>query len=392
MDNANGLGRVKAMTDDNRFDRAKELRAQGRHVFGYVCCFVPLEMLTALDIVPIRLLGDPNEPQTEADKHLENIMCSFIRSVFDIDIKGRFSFLDGLVVPHSCDSVCMTWGLWPYYNDSRAFKYFLNVPHVVNEVGEELMAGSLIDFKKKLEEFTGKELCDSNLRKAIVLHNRQRALLRTLYEYRKEDCPRVSGTEVKQVLIAVMSLPVTEGNTLLEEVLSDIKARPVAKAKYPRIMVYGPAMDNDFIDLVEECGAEVVIDDACLGTRFFMADVKEKTEPYLALNHRYLAESKCPRTYRRPGEGTLSPGQTYDYDEDIELRLGHISDYAKKWNAAGAILYVIRFCDSHGFDIPDVSDSLKKNGFPVLVLEGDYTLMKAQLKTRIQAFLEILDQ
>ena len=29
---------------------------------------------------------------------------------------------------------------------------------------------------------------------------------------------------------------------------------------------------------------------------------------------------------------------------------------------------------------------------PVLVLEGDYTLVKEQLKTRIQAFLEMLDQ
>jgi len=390
MTKVTGLARVQAMISGDRYIRAKDLKAQGKLVLGYVCCFVPLEMLTALDVVPIRMLGDSNEPQTEADKHVENIMCSFIRSVFDIDLKGRFSFLDGLVVPHSCDSVCMTWGLWPYYN-KRPFQYFLNVPHLVNEAGEELMAEALRQFKVRLEQYTGKTLTDDALRKEITLHNKQRALLRQLYEYRKENGPRITGSEVKNSLIAVMSLPVEEGNELLHEILAELDARPARRAKGPRILVYGPAMDNDFIELVEECGAEVVVDDACLGTRFFMSDVNEKEEPYRALNWRYLAKSKCPRTYKRPAEDKLEFKKTYDYDEDIELRLGHILDYAKGWQADGAIMYVIRFCDSHGFDIPDVRDYLRKNDVPVLVLEGDYTLAKEQLKTRIQAFLEMLE-
>lgn len=392
MSNTTGLARVSEMLKGDRFARAKELREQGKHIFGYICCFAPLEMMTALDIVPVRLLGNPNEAQTEADKHVETIMCSFIRSVFDLDLKNQFSFLDGLVVPHSCDSVCMTWGIWPYFNNSRDFKYFLNVPHTANDLGEELMSSALADWKSKLEAFTGKELTDEALHDAIVRHNRQRALLRSIYAYRKEQAPRITGTEVKEVLMAVMSLPVDEGNALLEEVLADIEARPVRTPNGPRILVYGPAMDNDFIDLVEECGAEVVVDDACLGTRFFMDDVDETIDPYLALNRRYLGKSKCPRTYRRPDENKLAPGQTYDYDEDIELRLGHLAKYAKEWNADGTIFYVIRFCDSHGFDIPDARDFLKKNGVPVLVLEGDYALVKEQLKTRIQAFLEMLDQ
>lgn len=176
MDATKGLAKVKAMVAGDRFARAKELREQGKHVFGYVCCFAPLEMLTALDIVPVRLLGDPNEPQTESDKRLEQTMCTFIRSVFDIDMKGRFSFCDGLVVPHSCDSVCMTYSVWPYFNNNYGFNYFLNVPHVVNKAGVEMMATSLQLFRKKLEEYTGKELTDEALKDAIKRHNVQRGL------------------------------------------------------------------------------------------------------------------------------------------------------------------------------------------------------------------------
>ena len=76
----------------------------------------------------------------------------------------------------------------------------------------------------------------------------------------------------------------------------------------------------------------------------------------------------------------------------MKLRLGHMEKYSREWKADGAIFYVIRFCDSHGFDIPDARDALKRHNIPVLVLEGDYALTKEQLKTRIQAFLEMLDQ
>ena len=375
----------------DRLGRAKELKKQGRTVMGYVCCFVPLEMFTALDIVPVRMLGNCSENQSEADKHVENIMCSFIRSVFDVDLKGQYDFLDGLVVPHSCDSVCMTWGLWPFYRQ-RAFQYFLDVPHVVNETGEYLMVDALRRFKEKLEAYTGRPLTEEALRRAIQLHNRQRKLMERIYELRRRADLDVSGAEIKELLILTMSLPVEEGNALLEQAYEELSQRTGGAQEKPRIMVYGPAMDNDFIDLVESCGARVVVDDACLGTRFFASWVEESDEPYHALAKCYFMDSRCPRTYRRPDESTLPAGATYDYQEDIDLRLGHIGRYAKDWSADGVIMYVLRFCDSHGFDIPDVRDSLKRKRIPVLVLEGDYTLAKEQLKTRIQAFLETIDQ
>ncbi|PIU57660.1 MAG: hypothetical protein COS88_00500, partial [Chloroflexi bacterium CG07_land_8_20_14_0_80_51_10] len=84
--------------------RAKELHDQGKKAMGYLCCYVPLEFMTALDIVPYRIMGNVNEPITEADVHMETIVCPFIRSAFDIALKGDLSFCDGLVIPHTCDS------------------------------------------------------------------------------------------------------------------------------------------------------------------------------------------------------------------------------------------------------------------------------------------------
>ena len=69
-----GLTRVREIYQD-RTCRAKELKAAGKQVIGYLCIYPILEMLTALDIVPYRILGDMKEPITKADTCLPSMAC-----------------------------------------------------------------------------------------------------------------------------------------------------------------------------------------------------------------------------------------------------------------------------------------------------------------------------
>ena len=55
-----GLARARDIYN-NRTQRAEELKSEGCKVFGYFCCYAPVELMTALDIVPLRVLGDVNE-------------------------------------------------------------------------------------------------------------------------------------------------------------------------------------------------------------------------------------------------------------------------------------------------------------------------------------------
>ena len=88
-----GLTKVREIYQD-RAHRAKELKAESKQVMGYFCLYPVLEMLTALDIVPYRILGNMNEPITEADACLPTIVCPFIRSALDLGLKGKYDFLD----------------------------------------------------------------------------------------------------------------------------------------------------------------------------------------------------------------------------------------------------------------------------------------------------------
>ena len=47
--------------------RARELKNEGKKVIGYVCSFVPLEIISASGAIPFRVRGNVHEPITKGD-------------------------------------------------------------------------------------------------------------------------------------------------------------------------------------------------------------------------------------------------------------------------------------------------------------------------------------
>ena len=57
----------------------------------------------------------------------------------------------------------------------------------------------------------------------------------------------------------------------------------------------------------------------------------------------------------------------------------------------GVILEAMRYCDIHGYEVPGLKDYLDSVGLPNIYLEHDYSKAALeQLRTRVQAFLEII--
>ena len=137
--------------------RARELKKEGKNLIGYVCSFVPLEMIHASGSIPFRVRGNPNEPITKGDTLLETIVCPFYRSCFDISLKGNYDFLTGIIIPHACDSMVRSYSVWSY---SLPYKYFhfINVPTVCEESSFEFFNAELNTFRKSLENYFKKNI------------------------------------------------------------------------------------------------------------------------------------------------------------------------------------------------------------------------------------------
>ena len=382
-------GLTKAMEIyQDRSRRAKELKAGGKRIIGYNCIYAPLEMIAALDLEPYGLFGDMKEPASKADRGLPAAFCHIMRSLLDLGLKGRYDFLDGVVMPHACDAIEKTAHVWQGMVPGHYF-HFMDVPCALHEESLEYFKGQMVNLKKTLESLAGKELSAEKLRRVIEAYNEQRALVRELYDLRKPDPPLISGTENLQVIKALMSIPVEEGNKLLREVISEVKERKNGpQKKAARLLVWSHILDDvALMETIEDAGASVVIDDCCVGRRAYQADVAITKDPLDGLADYYLTKITCARTFREAVFGETKK----DRIADLESRFGFMKDYVAEWNVNGAILLLVRYCDPFGFEVTEVTDYFNNLSIPNTYLEHDYSeAALAPLRTRVQAFLEVI--
>ena len=362
--------------------RARQLKQQGKRIIGYLCAYVPLEIIHAAGFVPFRIKGSVVEPISKADTQMETIVCPLVRSCFDMSLKNRYEFLEGLVIPHACDSICKTYDIWKH-TLGLPYSHFVNLPHSTDDSSLVFFKAELDTFRKSLEKIGGK-ISDDSLAQAVKLYNNNRARVRQLMECRGASPPLISGAELIKTLVVSVSLPVTESIALLDSVISEVRQRASLPAtKSARIMVVGAEIDDAALfELIEDVGAWVVADDICPGTREHLFDVTVTDDPMDGIAERYLRKIYCGRTYRER-KGT--------YPEYLEERFGHIGRLIKDFKVDGVILYIYKYCDPFGFEVPAMKSYIQSLGTPVLYLEDEYSMSTiARLRNRIQAFLEML--
>jgi benzoyl-CoA reductase/2-hydroxyglutaryl-CoA dehydratase subunit BcrC/BadD/HgdB len=199
-------------------------------------------------------------------------------------------------------------------------------------------------------------------------------MLSQLYELRKQEYPPISGVESLSVLKAAMTMERNVFNDNLRRLLSSLrKSAPNNAVRKQRILITGSYFDqSSLIELVEQMGAVVVCEDLSNGIKYFEGNVETNEEPIRALARYYLMKSPCARMV------------------NSETRFKNILELVKAYKADGVIYFSLKFCDSNLIDFPYQKNQLEQNGIPVLFLEGERTLVNmGQLKTRIQAFLEM---
>jgi benzoyl-CoA reductase subunit C len=229
----------------------------------------------------------------------------------------------------------------------------------------------LEEFQQQLEEWLGKQITEADLSQSIEVYNRNRGLLRQLYQFRKETPARISGRLALEAVLAGTLMDKAEHNVLLEEVL----ASPKEVQEGVRLMVVGSENDDtELIGMLEAMGSVVVIEDHCLGTRLFWDDVTTDDKPLSAIARRYLGKPPCP---------LLDCGE--------RQRGEYLQKMAREYQVEGIIFLRQKFCDAHAWDQPFLQTMFQEMGLSCLSLELDVTVPTGQYKTRVEAFLEVLD-
>lgn len=365
----------------NRHRYARDWKQRtGRKVAGYLCTYVPEELLYAAGVLPVRILGS-REVQDITDRYIFSTnWCAFCRDCLAEGLFGRYDYLDGLVNTWVCQHMRNAFCSWERHIP-LAFSHELYLPLAGLRSGSSVRCfiDEIGEFRQKLEKWLGYGVTDQALDEAIQLYNLNRQLLGQLYELRKSPRLPLSGAEALEIVMASMLMDKAEANPLLAAAVAELQARDGDSKGDIRLMLVGSATYNvELVRFIESLGGQIVIDDDCVGTRYFLGEVKPEPDRVAAIAKRYCYRIPCP---------THDLG-TPEYPK--RQRPPHVLKLAREWGAQGVIYLRQKFCDAHVYDQPAILPLLKDNQIPALVLEEDVITPVGQFRTRIEAFLESL--
>ena len=362
---------------DNRHDYAREWKKRtGGKVVGYFCTYVPEEILYAAGTLPVRILGG-HQPPDLVEPHIYGMFCPFCRDCLEQGLRGEYDYLDGIVIAQSCLHLRQTYWSWQKHIPTE-YNYYLYMPHGVgNAAAYDYLRDELVSFKASVENWTGRSISDEDLDRAIEIYNSNRRLLRQVYEFRKRDCPSLTGLEAMEVVLSSQLSDKEEHTRVVEELLRELPERKLDREVGTRLAIVGSENDDrDFMRLVEqemELPATFVIDDHCTGSRYFWNEVVPREDRLAAVAARYIDRPPCPSK-----------------DWPQRRRFPYLLSLVKEYDVQGAILMQQKFCDPHEFDIPALKNLFEDNDIPTCFLEFDVTVPAGQFQTRLEAFIETL--
>ncbi|MDY7034651.1 MAG: 2-hydroxyacyl-CoA dehydratase [Thermodesulfobacteriota bacterium] len=363
---------------DNRHQYQKEYKDRTRKkIVGFFCTYEPEEILYAADILPVRIVGGHRaEDLSLANAHVFNMYCPFCRDALAQGLKGYYDYLDGLSIAERCLHIRQTYHSWTIHKELD-WTHTIYMPYHVQSLDRAIpyLYEELKVFKRSLEEWTGREITEDDLKRGITILNRNRRAMKKAFQYSRSDPPRITGSERFYMTTSSFFVDKEEHSRVVEEAINELDGRKMDHEDKARLMLIGSENDDmEFVKMVESMGASIVIDDHCTTTRYFWDEVDESADdPLLAIAERYVKRIPCP---------------SCDWPE--RKRFDRILQFVKDWNVQGAILIQQKFCDPHEADTPFLKKFLEEHNIPTYQLEFDVTVPIGSFKIRVEAFLETL--
>ena len=363
----------------NRLADLNRAREEGRKIIGYTPGgYLPEELVLASGAIPICLIRGGDHSMVElAGPYICRWIDTFCRAQIGYGVSGEdpyYSILDLLVVPMTDNHIRAVMDVLEYHTDIDIFPF--GVPHMKEKAALDYYLYGIKRLKERLEELNGVGISNSKLREAIELCNRERELLRKISLLRRSR--RVPMSSRDFVALNHGSFMADKGFMVgvLESVCEELEGLSPPVQEKPRILLTGSTLalgDGKILELIEEAGGVVVIEEFAEGIRPYWEDVTLDGDPMAALADAYFMR-RVPPAWFRPGRERL----------EFLIRL------AKDFNVAGVIWYQLMYRESYKLESFYFPNMLRKEtGLSMLTLESDYEAAESGgLRTRIEAFIE----
>jgi benzoyl-CoA reductase/2-hydroxyglutaryl-CoA dehydratase subunit BcrC/BadD/HgdB len=352
--------------------RREYILRQGRRSLAVLPILYPKEILTALDVLAVELWGPPGPPRGDAAGRLQTYVCAVVRNALAFLASGHADAVDGLLVPHTCDSLQGLATLLADFGGWR--KPLLVFQHARGEDRPSARAFAEAELRalaSSLEGIFERRLDPDRLAWALRLHAEIDGCRAALLDGRA----RLALDD------AALYALLRRGEWLWpEEHLAELRAAarlpPSPASPGIPVLVTGYVPEPaGLLSALNRAGAYVAADDyAAVGRRLVPAAPPAGADPWAALVDRYFAFPPCP---------------TRGADQPARMR--RLEALLDGSGARGVLVHVQKFCEPELFDVPAIKRTFAARGVPVVILEGELEgELSAQAETRVEAFVEML--
>ncbi len=356
----------------NAIEFAEEAKARGRKIVMMFCEFTPRELILAADAVPVCACGGSHEMAVAGERELPSNLCPLIKSSYGFALERAnpiFEMSDLVVAETTCD------GKKKMFERLGDFKplHLLELPQKSDdEGGLHRWKSEIAGLRRRLEELTGNPITDDKLRSAIRLMNRERALRREVAALAGRG---LTGREVLDAKSLISGIP--EDLAAYEAIIDQARVLDSAPSGRPSVLLTGvpaPHGAEKVLDIIEEAGATVVVQETCTGLKPLLEDVAETGDPLEAIARKY---------YHLPCS-CMTPNTR---------RMEILDRLIEEFRPGGVIDLVWHACLTYDLESAGLKRHLEaEHGLPYLKIITDYSPSDSQqLRLRIEAFIAMLE-
>lgn len=255
-------------------------------------------------------------------------------------------------------------------------------PLAAGHLGCELRRASEV-----LSAWTGVSVTEAGIAAGAALQDRLARADAILAGEARRTLRKGAWADLQALRLLLVTSPLTEAVALAESAVDagvplrdpgDLVQDASGGPGVPVFLFGNMLTDPRAVAMVEQCGARVVGDDLCTGSRQLAPlGLPSGGDVYHALAEATLGRPACARTLRFGG---------------ADLLVDEVLAAARDAGARGLIAHAAKFCDPYLARFPRLRQACLAAGLPLLVLEGDCSLRTlGQQATRIEAFVEMLE-
>jgi benzoyl-CoA reductase/2-hydroxyglutaryl-CoA dehydratase subunit BcrC/BadD/HgdB len=358
----------EAVRDRDRI--LEELASEGRRLLGYFCTYTPIELLSGMGFVPVRIMGDA-APVEKAYALTPDFICPFLRKAVEKGLNGGYRHLAGVIQGYTCDVTCGLINIWEENIGGEIF-HLLPLPYLRDGESRSYLRSALLELIHRLG-LAGGNFSLEELQSAMDLYAGIRKLLAGVYARRSRHCLPLDAEDLHAVVLAGFFIPPERYLRMLEDLMQALPDRPHQREGMPVLVSGSLVEDPRVMGLIEESGGMVVADDLCTGIRSFDPVDGKGADPLERLMDRMMNHFPCPSR------------------SSAEERIPRILHLMRESDAKGVVFLFQKFCTPHLADYPYLGGELRKMGIPCTMVEMEESgLAEERLKTRLEGFFETM--